>query len=222
MATSNIAAESHTQNDGEMATSNIAAESHTQNDGEMTTSNMAAESHTQNDEEMATSNNPSYQKSYEKKDLLRLSSTDTGVKHKQSLVFCSRFYPSAPTLFTGTQHLTLPPRVTPRTMEKWQHLTLPPRVTPRTMEKWQHLTLPPRVTPRTMEKWQHLTLPPRVTPRTMKKWQHLTTRAISNPTRKKTCFVCHQHILGSNISSHLSSAHGFTRQLARYLLARNI
>ena len=128
MATSNIAAESHTQNDEEMATSNIAAESHTQNNGEMATSNIAAESHTQNDEEMATSNNPSNQKSFEKKDLLRLSSTDTGVKHKQSLVFCSRFYPSAPTLFTGTQHLTLPPRVTPRTMEKWQHLTLPPRV----------------------------------------------------------------------------------------------
>ena len=188
MATSNIAAESHTQNDGEMATSNIAAESHTQNDGEMATSNIAAESHAQNDGEMATSNNPSNQKSYEKKDLLRLSSTDTGVKHKQSLAFCSRFYPSARTLFTRTQHLSLPPRVTPRTMEKWQHLTLPPRVTPRTM----------------------------------KKWQHLTTRAISNPTRKKTCFVCHQHILGSNISIHLSSAHGFTCQLARYLLARNI
>ena len=56
----------------------------------------------------------------------------------------------------------------------------------------------------------------------MKKWQHLTTRAISNPTRKKTCFVCHQHILGSNISSHLSSAHGFTRQLARYICQINI
>ena len=154
----------------------------------MATSNIAAESHTQNDEEMATSNNPSNQKSYEKKDLLRLSPTDTGVKHKQSLAFCSRFYPSARTLFTRTQHLSLPPRVTPRTMEKWQHLTLPPRVTPRTMEKWRHLT----------------------------------TRAIRNPTRKKTCFVCHQQILGSNISSHLPSAHGFTRQLARYLLARNI
>ena len=60
MATSNIAAESHAQNDGEMATSNIAAESHTQNDDEMTTSNNAAESHTQNDEEMATSNNPGF------------------------------------------------------------------------------------------------------------------------------------------------------------------
>ena len=33
-----------------------------------------------------------------------------------------------------------------------------------------------------------------------------------------TCFVCHQPILGTNTSSHLSSAHGFTRQLPRYLL----
>ena len=55
-ATSNIAAESHTENDDEMATSNIAAESHTQNDEETATSNIAAESHTENDEETATSN----------------------------------------------------------------------------------------------------------------------------------------------------------------------
>ena len=33
-----------------------------------------------------------------------------------------------------------------------------------------------------------------------------------------TCFVCLQRILGTNTSSHLSSAHGFTRQLTRYLL----
>ena len=33
-----------------------------------------------------------------------------------------------------------------------------------------------------------------------------------------TCFVCHQPILWSNTSSHLSAAHGYTRQLTRYLL----
>ena len=49
-------------------------------------------------------------------------------------------------------------------------------------------------------------------------YEQRTTRAIRNLTRKKTCFVCHKQILGSNISSHLSSAHGFTRRLTRYLL----
>ena len=33
-----------------------------------------------------------------------------------------------------------------------------------------------------------------------------------------TCFVCKELTLGTNISSHVSSAHGFTRQLTRYLL----
>ena len=33
-----------------------------------------------------------------------------------------------------------------------------------------------------------------------------------------TCSICLQRILGTNISSHLSSAHGYTRQLTRYLL----
>ena len=33
-----------------------------------------------------------------------------------------------------------------------------------------------------------------------------------------TCFVCLQRILGTNTSSHLSSVHGYTRQLTRYLL----
>ena len=53
-ATSIIAAESHTQKDGEMAISIIAAESHAQNDGEVATSIIAAESHTQNDDEMGS------------------------------------------------------------------------------------------------------------------------------------------------------------------------
>ena len=43
-------------------------------------------------------------------------------------------------------------------------------------------------------------------------------RSIRNRTRRKTCFVCKKPILGSNISSDLSSARGFTRQLTRYLL----
>ena len=49
-------------------------------------------------------------------------------------------------------------------------------------------------------------------------YEQTTTRTVRNLTRKKTCFVCHQPILGPNISSHLFSAHGFTRQLTRYIL----
>ena len=45
-----------------------------------------------------------------------------------------------------------------------------------------------------------------------------TTRSRERRGAVVTCFVCHQPILGTNISSHLSSVHGYTRQLTRYLL----
>ena len=45
-----------------------------------------------------------------------------------------------------------------------------------------------------------------------------TTRSRERRGAVVTCFICHQPILGTNTSSHLSSAHGYTRQLARYLL----
>ena len=46
------------------------------------------------------------------------------------------------------------------------------------------------------------------------------TRATRTRERRgavMTCSVCLQRILGTKISSHLSSAHGYTRQLTRYL-----
>ena len=55
-------------------------------------------------------------------------------------------------------------------------------------------------------------------------YRHKTPRATDTTLSRErrgavvTCFVCLQRILGTNTSSHLSSAHGFTRQLTRYLL----
>ena len=45
-----------------------------------------------------------------------------------------------------------------------------------------------------------------------------TTRSRERRVAVVNCFVCHQPLLGKNTSSHLSSAHGYTRQLTRYLL----